>query len=397
MGQPQRRKAKGGNLVLGFYLNQRLATTVRRRERHRRTASSAPPEPYVGPPPSTLISTVSSNLRDPSLLGIETVPVLVGPVSYLLLSKSAKGVEKSFSLLSLIDNILPVYKEVVTELKEAGVSWIQFDEPTLVMDLESHKLQAFSHAYSELASSVSGSNVLIETYFADVPAEAYKTLTALKGVTGFGFDLVCGTKTLNLINGGFPSGKYLFAGVVDGRNIWANDLTASLGTLQDLEGIVGKDKIVVSTSFSLLHTAVDLVNETKLDKEIKSWLAFAAQKVVEVNALAKALSGHEDEVFSFPHRKFPDVEGTTDWNGKNLTLVSYCCFNSPTNVPLPGFQKACLLVCPHVCSSIPLTTFSACLVGSDDGHEELMAVVAAIISHGIVLTQLILEADGAIL
>ncbi|KAL6965123.1 5-methyltetrahydropteroyltriglutamate--homocysteine S-methyltransferase [Sarracenia purpurea var. burkii] len=234
---------------------------------------------------------------------------------------------------------MAVYKEVVTELKEAGVSWIQFDEPTLVMDLESHKLQAFSHAYSELASSLSGSNVLIETYFADVPAEAYKTLTALKGVTGFGFDLVCGTKTLNLIKGGFPSGKYLFAGVVDGRNIWANDLTASLGTVQDLEGIVGKDKIVVSTSCSLLHTAVDLVNETKLDKEIKSWLAFAAQKVVEVNALAKALSGHKDEVFSFPHRKFPDVEGTIDWNGKNLTLVSYCCFNSPMNVPLPGFQK----------------------------------------------------------
>ena len=128
----------------------------------------------------------------------------------------------------------------MTELKEAGATWIQFDEPTLVLDLDSHHLQAFTHAYSELESTVSGLKVLIETYFSDVPAEAYKTLTSLKGVTGFGFDLVCGTKTLDLVNAGFPSGKYLFAGVVDGRNIWANDLVVSLNTLKSLEDKVGK-------------------------------------------------------------------------------------------------------------------------------------------------------------
>ncbi|GAB4859903.1 hypothetical protein Ancab_011384 [Ancistrocladus abbreviatus] len=235
--------------------------------------------------------------KEAKALGVDTVPVIVGPVSYLLLSKPAKGVEKSFSLLSLLDKIIPIYKEVIAELKAAGASWIQFDEPKLVMDLDSHQLQAFTHTYSELESALSGLNVLIETYFADVPVEAYHTVTALKGVTAFGFDLVRGTKTLDLIKGRFPSGKYLFAGVVDGRNIWANDLAASLSTLQALEGIVGKDKLVVSTSCSLLHTAVDLVNETKLDKELKSWLAFAAQKIVEVNALAKALAGQNDEAF----------------------------------------------------------------------------------------------------
>ncbi|KAH1194385.1 5-methyltetrahydropteroyltriglutamate--homocysteine methyltransferase 1 [Glycine max] len=189
------------------------------------------------------------------------------------------------------------HREVIADLKAAGASWIQFDEPTLVLDLESHKLQAFTDAYAELAPALSDLNVLVETYFADIPAEAYKTLTSLNGVTAYGFDLVRGTHTLDLIKGGFPSGKYLFAGVVDGRNIWANDLAASLTTLQGLEGIVGKDKLVVSTSSSLLHTAVDLVNETKLDDEIKSWLAFAAQKIVEVNALAKALSGNKDVAF----------------------------------------------------------------------------------------------------
>eukprot|EP00262_Sarcandra_glabra_P002944 TRINITY_DN1336_c0_g2_i1.p1 TRINITY_DN1336_c0_g2~~TRINITY_DN1336_c0_g2_i1.p1 ORF type:complete len:804 (-),score=189.42 TRINITY_DN1336_c0_g2_i1:303-2603(-) len=236
--------------------------------------------------------------KEAKALGVDTVPVLVGPVSYLLLSKPAKGVEKSFSVLSLLEKILPVYKEVVAELKAAGASCIQFDEPTLVLDLDSHQLKAFSLAYSELEESCSGLNVLIETYFADVPAEAYKTITSLKGISGFGFDLVRGTKILDLIkSAGFPSGKYLFAGVVDGRNIWANDLAASISTLEALETIVGKDKLVVSTSCSLAHTAVDLINETKLDSEIKSWLAFAAQKVVEVNALAKALAGHKDEAF----------------------------------------------------------------------------------------------------
>ncbi|CAK9322751.1 unnamed protein product [Citrullus colocynthis] len=235
--------------------------------------------------------------KEAKALGVDTVPVLVGPVSYLLLSKPAKSVDKTFSLLSLLDKILPVYKEVISDLKAAGATWIQFDEPTLVLDLDSHKLKAFSDAYADLESTLSGLNVLVETYFADVPAEAYKTLTSLKGVTAYGFDLVRGTKTLDLIKGDFPKGKYLFAGLVDGRNIWANDLAASVSTLEELAAIVGKDNLVVSTSCSLLHTAVDLVNETKLDNEIKSWLAFAAQKIVEVNALAKALAGQKDEAF----------------------------------------------------------------------------------------------------
>ncbi|RYR04380.1 hypothetical protein Ahy_B06g084100 isoform D [Arachis hypogaea] len=262
--------------------------------------------------------------KEAKALGVETVPVLIGPVSYLLLSKPAKGVEKTFSLLSLLPKVLAVYKEVIADLKAAGATWIQFDEPTLVLDLDAHKLQAFTDAYAELAPVLSGLNVLIETYFADIPAETYKTLTSLNGVTAYGFDLVRGTQTIDLIKGGFPSGKYLFAGVVDGRNIWANDLAGSLSTLHALEGIVGKgDKLVVSTSCSLLHTAVDLVNETKLDDEIKSWLAFAAQKVVEVNALAHALAGHKNEAAALKgsdHRRATNVSARLDAQQKKLNL-----------------------------------------------------------------------------
>jgi len=127
----------------------------------------------------------------------------------------------------------------VVELKAAGATWIQFDEPTLVKDLDGHQLQAFTRTYAELESSLSGLNVLIETYFGDVPAEAYKTLTSLKAVTAYGFDIVRGSKTVDLIKQEFPSGKFLFAGVVDGRNIWANNLASSLNTLQELGDIVG--------------------------------------------------------------------------------------------------------------------------------------------------------------
>ncbi|KAK8943152.1 5-methyltetrahydropteroyltriglutamate--homocysteine methyltransferase [Platanthera zijinensis] len=125
-----------------------------------------------------------SEYKEAKSLGIDTVPVLVGPVTYLLLSKPAKGVDKSFHLLSLLEHILPIYKEVIAELKAAGASWVQFDEPTLVRDLDSHQLEAFTKAYTELESSLSGLNVVIETYFADVSVEAYKTITALTAITG---------------------------------------------------------------------------------------------------------------------------------------------------------------------------------------------------------------------
>nr|KAJ0220670.1 hypothetical protein LSAT_V11C200087820 [Lactuca sativa] len=266
--------------------------------------------------------------KEAKALGVDTVPVFVGPVSYLLLSKPAKGVEKTFDLLSLLDKILPIYKEVIAELKEAGATWIQFDEATLVKDLEGYQLEAFTKAYSELESACSGLNVIVATYFADVPAEAFKTLTSLPGVAGFTFDLIRGEKTLELIKSSFPSGKYLFAGVVDGRNIWANDLAGSLTVLESLEGIVGKDKLVVSTSCSLLHTAVDLINETKLDDEIKSWLAFAAQKVVEVNALAKALAGHKDEAYF------------------SANAAAQASRKSSPRVTNESVQKACQAGCP---------------------------------------------------
>ncbi|KAF6151171.1 hypothetical protein GIB67_037379 [Kingdonia uniflora] len=186
---------------------------------------------------------------------------LVGPVSYLLLSKPAKGVEKSFALLSLLGKIIPVYKEVLAELKAVGATWVQIDELILVMDLDSHKLKAFTEAYEQLEDALSGFSVIIETYFADLLAEAYKTIISLKGIFAIGLDLVRGDKTLELVKSlGFPSEKYLFAGVVD---------VVIFGPM-------------ISKLLSL---------PSKLLK------ALLAKKILEVNALAKALAGEKDEAF----------------------------------------------------------------------------------------------------
>jgi 5-methyltetrahydropteroyltriglutamate--homocysteine methyltransferase len=119
----------------------------------------------------------------------------------------------------------------------------------------------------------------------------------LEHVSAIGVDLVRGAKTLDLIKEFGVGGKIIFAGVVDGRNIWANDLAASLNLVEELQRALGKENVVVSTSCSLLHSAVDLKNETKLDAELKSWLAFAAQKLLEVVALASAAAGKKDEEF----------------------------------------------------------------------------------------------------
>ncbi|KAH9552420.1 hypothetical protein CY35_09G065800 [Sphagnum magellanicum] len=238
-----------------------------------------------------------SEYKEAKELGIETVPVLVGPVSYLLLAKADKAAPKNFDTLSLLDSLLPVYKQVLGDLEEAGAKFVQIDEPTLVLDLEARKLEAFKKAYSILGSGL-GVKLLLETYFADIPEETYKTVIELESVSAIGLDLVRGSKSLDLIKKiGLPAGKTLFAGVVDGRNVWANDLVASVAILEDLAKTLGKERVVVSTSCSLLHTAVDLKNETKLDSELKSWLAFAAQKVLEVVALANAISGKKDEEF----------------------------------------------------------------------------------------------------
>ncbi|MSP22850.1 MAG: 5-methyltetrahydropteroyltriglutamate--homocysteine S-methyltransferase [Dehalococcoidia bacterium] len=219
--------------------------------------------------------------------GIETVPVLIGPLSYLLLGKTHDHAH-DFDRLSLLPSLLPVYVEVLTALRDAGAAWVQFDEPTLVLDRTPAELEVLKGAYTALAAVAGNTKLLVETYFGNVD-EAFFTLTNLP-VAAIGLDLHRGQRNLELLRKhGLPGGKYLAAGVVDGRNVWINDLGASQALLTKLGELVEPDRVIVSTSCSLMHAPLELERENRLDAELRSWLAFANQKVDEVATLARAL------------------------------------------------------------------------------------------------------------
>jgi 5-methyltetrahydropteroyltriglutamate--homocysteine methyltransferase len=222
-------------------------------------------------------------------LGIDTVPVILGPVSFLLLAKPAEGAPDRFDRLDLIEPLLAVYGEVIERLAEQGATWVQLDEPCFVQDRTERELDALRLAYEELAKVHERTRICVKTYF-DHTGDAYGVLRDLP-VEGIGLDLHRGPKNVELIadEGGLTD-QWLFAGIVDGRNVWINELEHSLDLLGGLRDRC--EELVVSTSCSLLHTPVDLDAEPPsdlLDDELRSWMAFAKQKVGEVVTLATGL------------------------------------------------------------------------------------------------------------
>ncbi|MFD5783796.1 5-methyltetrahydropteroyltriglutamate--homocysteine S-methyltransferase [Streptomyces sp. NPDC126933] len=228
-------------------------------------------------------------LREAVALGHTARPVLVGPVTYLLLAKPAPGVAAGFEPLTLLDRLLPVYAEVLADLRAAGAEWVQLDEPALVQDRTPAELNATARAYRELGALTDRPQLLVASYF-DRLGEALPVL-AKAPVEGLALDFT-GPAAANLRDlaavGGLP-GKRLVAGVVDGRNVWINDLAASLTTLATLLGLA--DRVDVSASCSLLHVPLDTAAERELDPQLARWLAFARQKTDEVVTLARGLAG----------------------------------------------------------------------------------------------------------
>ncbi len=221
--------------------------------------------------------------REARALGIEATPVLIGPVTFLLLAKS-KGA--SFDRLSLLDGLLSVYGEVLTALSGAGATWVQLDEPCLALDRTDAERAAFVRAYEQLAKRAGTLQLLVATYFAGLD-DNLSTALALP-VQGLHVDLVRAPQQLDALLAKWPKGRVLSAGVINGRNVWRADLEQQRALLERASAKVGQDHVWVAPSCSLLHTPLDLDLETKLDAELKSWLAFAKQKLQEVVALARA-------------------------------------------------------------------------------------------------------------
>ena len=211
--------------------------------------------------------------------------VLIGPLTFLLLAKSTID---DHPPVELMDALLPTYEELVRRLVAAGAHTIQFDEPVLVMDRTDHDRAVLATAYQRLAAAAGDARLIVQTYFGDT-GDNYDALMSLS-VDGVGLDLIRGpAQTDRLLQDGLPNGKTVYAGIVDGRNVWINDLSASLGTLRGLADRLGPDRVVVSSSCSLLHVPIDVTDEDDLDPEIRSWLAFANQKLDEIALLARGL------------------------------------------------------------------------------------------------------------
>ena len=227
-------------------------------------------------------------------LGITTRPVIFGPITYLSLVAKAREAPADFEPLSLLDKLIPVYKEVLTQLKSAGVEHVQIDEPILVMD----KAEAWAAEYKKV-------------YEALAPVAPKITITSSYGRVGKSIDFL---KTLpiyalhldldrepkqldGVVAALKPTKINIELGVVSGRNIWKTDLKAAKALAEKAIGELGADRVNVATSSSLLHCPISLKVETKLTAEQMSWLSFAEEKCEEVAALAHALNGKESSLF----------------------------------------------------------------------------------------------------
>lgn len=224
-------------------------------------------------------------------------PVLLGPVSFLLLGKPAKGQSTSFRPIQLLARLLPVYVELVKRLVAAGATWIQVDEPCLVLDLSAETADAYRTAYAELAK-VAGSDVklLLATYFGRLDANA--DVIADLPVAAVHVDLVRAPEQLDTVLAQISSGdhKSLSLGLVNGRNVWKSDLAAQLALAKRVVEKLGKERVFVAPSSSLLHVPHSIAGESKMDEEVRDWLAFAVEKLHEVVVLATALRNGEDAV-----------------------------------------------------------------------------------------------------
>jgi 5-methyltetrahydropteroyltriglutamate--homocysteine methyltransferase len=220
--------------------------------------------------------------------GTVTRPVLVGPVTYLLLSKATVP---GFTPLDLLPDLLDVYARVLDDLSAAGASWVQIDEPCLGTDLDDGARAAVDVAYSRLARRTL--KILVATYFSDL-GDNLELATALP-VAGLHVDLVRHPAQLPLLLDHLDADTVLSAGVVDGRNVWRNDLRSTLRLLGPAQERLG-DRLWVGPSSSLQHVPHDLSSETALRPDLSGWLAFARQKLDEIVALTRGLVEGPDAV-----------------------------------------------------------------------------------------------------
>jgi len=230
-----------------------------------------------------------AQIKEARALGHDIKPTLVGPLTLLWLGK--KKEEFGCRVATLLPKLLPAYAQLLRELAAEGVDWIQIDEPILAVDAPKPYLDAFPAVYKELANT--GVRIIIGTYFASV-AEHLNLLKNLP-VHGVHIDAVRAPESVAVFADAWPANKVLSVGLIDGRNVWRANLSKVIDTLAPVAAKLGNN-LWIAPSCSLLHSPQDLAVEEKLDAEIKSWMAFAAQKLVELGAVKQALAHGKESV-----------------------------------------------------------------------------------------------------
>jgi 5-methyltetrahydropteroyltriglutamate--homocysteine methyltransferase len=232
-------------------------------------------------------SRLLQQLAEAKAQGVKAKPVIVGPVTYLAIGKAKDDSDK----LALLPRLLPVYAELLATLAEQGVEWVQIDEPILVTELSAEWQQAYVIAYEALANSKV--KLLLATYFGQLLDNL--SLACKLPVQGLHLDAINARAEVDAVIAQLPQDRVLSLGVINGRDIWKTDLNGVLDWLEPVAKQLG-DRLWIAPSCSLLHVPVDLDREQKLDAEVRSWLAFALQKLGELKVLAIALNRGRDAV-----------------------------------------------------------------------------------------------------
>lgn len=234
-----------------------------------------------------LSSKVLDEFKEARQAGIPAKPVLIGPVSFLLLGKEK---ETGFHRLDLLDKLLPVYTSLLKQLEDSGAEWVQIDEPFLMMDLSAQEREAFSKAFAYIRTQVPRLKILLAAYFEGYGA-SLETVLKLP-VQALHLDLVrCPEQLADVLNHkSLPPELILSLGVVDGRNVWKNDFENSINIISQAVEKIGAKRVWIAPSCSLMHAPCDLDFEDKIAPEIKQWLAFSKQKLKEVATLKQIVA-----------------------------------------------------------------------------------------------------------
>ncbi|CAJ0823072.1 10726_t:CDS:2, partial [Entrophospora sp. SA101] len=231
---------------------------------------------------------IISEYKEAKALGIETRPVILGPVTYLLLGKPTRDAPQGFEPIQLLSKLIPLYEKLLSELANAGATWIQMDEPCLVLDLPSTFKKEYASAYNALTKVSAQLKILVATYFDHIGTNLDFIIDT--PINAIHIDLVRAPGQLEPILNRLPATVSLSLGLINGRNIWLANLDAVLAEAQKAVTALGSERVFIAPSCSLLHTPHSIQGEKKIDSEILGWLSFAVEKIKEVVTISSVLA-----------------------------------------------------------------------------------------------------------